>query len=375
MLQMASALLGGSSFGDEEPILQQYAASLSAGAPAELKALERWCRSLNIYVNLGDAEGQVQACDALQEMCSSKSAGGLGGPLLARACLDQGTLPSLVVVLHGARAEPCRAASALLAELCAAGSEQRKAVVRSGALKPLVAHLRRSSEPRLLREGARVLAALASEPSAVSSMLRESAPRALKHLCRSKAVQSHALAVQALGRLARSDPTLLDSSGLSRVFCAVASSSVLDARAAAAGEMRLLLLLPSRRAAMLAAGAVRVLLRCCDALNENLKLTALHALALLLTGASMPHELAAVATADERVAEAHAAEETRIAAAYQLGELNGLGVLVYLSGDAKVGCSLQTPSNPRDSHTRTRACTSLRAPRCSRLHTADVPRF
>ena len=60
----------------------------------------------------------------------------------------------------------------------------------------------------------------------------------------------------------------------------MASSSVLDARGAAAGEMRLLLLLPSRRAAMLAAGAVKVLLRCLDALNEQLKLTALHALGM-----------------------------------------------------------------------------------------------
>ena len=205
MLQMASALLGGSSFGDdEEPILQQYAASLSGNASQELKATERWCRSLNLYVNMGDAEGQVQACDALQLMCSSSET--LGGQLLARAVLDQGTMPSLVMILHGARAEPCRAASGLLAELCAAGSEQRKAIVRSGALKPLVAHLRRSSEARLLREGARVLAALASEPSALGSLLREGAPKALKQICRSKAVQSHALAVQALGRLARSDP-------------------------------------------------------------------------------------------------------------------------------------------------------------------------
>ena len=45
-------------------------------------------------------------------------------------------------------------------------------------------------------------------------------------------MQAHALAVHALGRLARSDAALLTSSGLPKVFCAVASSSVLDARSA-----------------------------------------------------------------------------------------------------------------------------------------------
>ena len=39
------------------------------------------------------------------------------------------------------------------------------------------------------------------------------------------------------------------------------------------------LLSAARRPAMLAAGAVRVLLRCCDVLNVVLKLAALHALA------------------------------------------------------------------------------------------------
>ena len=125
------AVTGSSSFGDDEdPILQQYAFALSGSAPTELKALERWCRALNLYVNLGDAEGQVHACDALHEMCKAGADSGRTGTLLARACLDQGTLPSIVVVLHANREEPCRAASALLAELCAAGSEQRKAIVQ-----------------------------------------------------------------------------------------------------------------------------------------------------------------------------------------------------------------------------------------------------
>ena len=42
--------------------------------------------------------------------------------------------------------------------------------------------------------------------------------------------------------------SLLESSDLPKVFCAVASGSVLEARAAAATEIQLLLTLPSRRA-------------------------------------------------------------------------------------------------------------------------------
>lgn len=287
---MLAALIGEGP--QDEGLLTQYHAALDPyfSAPADLKALERLCRALNLYVNLGDAEGQVQACDALCEMLRN-GAGGLAG----RAVLDQGTLPSLVVVLQGARTEPCRAAAALLAEVCT-GAQQRRAVVRSGLLRPLVELLRKASEPRLLREGARVLAALAREPLAVTPLLREGAPRALKHLCRSKSVQAHALAVQALGRLARNDASLLDSAGLPRVFCAVASSSVIEARAAAAAEMSGLMTLPSHRPAMLTAGAVGVLLRCCDALNEGLKLNALHSLSLLLTAAVMSEEAAGTST-------------------------------------------------------------------------------
>ena len=332
MLAAAASFLT-SPFDDEEPILQQYAASLSGTAPQELKALERLCRSLNLYVNLNDTEGQVQACDALVEMCHTTANGGL---FLSRTVLDQGTLPSLVVILHGAKSEPCRAGAALLAEICGRNAELRKAVVRSGALRPLVALLRQSDEPRLLREGARVLAALASEPAAVGALLRESAPRALKHLCRSRAVQAHALAVRALGRLARSDATLLASAGLPRVFCSVASGSVLDARCEAACEMRLLLQLPSRRAAMLDAGAVRVLLRCCDVLNESLKLASLHALAILLSGASVPLDLLPSAAPKQLEMEAYAAEAARDLACHHLGEHAGTHVLVSLCDDPKL---------------------------------------
>ena len=136
----------------------------------------------------------------------------------------------------------------------------------------------------------------------------------------------------------------------------MASSSVLDARGAAANEMRLLLLLPSRRPAMLAAGAVKVppqrpglwsfaaaplidrysssvhgqvLLRCCDALNESLKLSSLHALALLLTGAQMAVEAAASAPPSECAEEGAAADASRATASTQLAELGGAAVSPY----------------------------------------------
>ena len=50
-------------------------------------------------------------------------------------------------------------------------SEHKTFVVQSGALRPLIALLRRSSEPQLLREGARVLSALASKQSTVHALL------------------------------------------------------------------------------------------------------------------------------------------------------------------------------------------------------------
>ena len=45
---------------------------------------------------------------------------------------------------------------------------------------------------------------------------------------------------------------------------------------------------PSRRSLLLHAGVVKVLLRCCDVLNEGLKLSAIDGLHTLLTGAGLP---------------------------------------------------------------------------------------
>ncbi len=156
--------------------LAMYAASLT-NAPEAARAIEKGARMLNLFANLRDVEGQIQACDALTEMCRA----GAGAP--ARAIVEHDVLPALVSIVQAGRTEPCRAAAELTAELCG-GAEQRRAVVRSGMLKPLISLLRKASEPRLLREGARLLAALADAPSALGSMLREGAPRALKHLCR-----------------------------------------------------------------------------------------------------------------------------------------------------------------------------------------------
>ena len=317
--------------GDDSELdhLAQYAHALRGNAPAELKALERHSRSLNMYVNIGDEEGQVKACDELSEMVRV-GAGGLAG----RAIIDQGTLPSLVMVLQGRKTEPCRAAAALIAELCG-GTQQRHAIVRSGLIRSLVALLRHADEPRLLREGARVLASLANEPLAISQLLREGAPRALKHLCRSSATQAHARAVQALGQLAQQDGAVLTSAGLPRVLCAVVSTSVLEARAAAAGQMALLMMLPSHRPAMLDAGCLRVLLSCCDSLNESLQLTSLHALSILLSGADMTTAAAAAASPMERAAQQVHADETRLAATQQMASVGGLTTLVGVCSDPK----------------------------------------
>ena len=309
----------------DEDVLTQYAAALT-NAPEAAQALEKGVRMLNLFTNMGDLAGQVEACDALCETCRA----GSGAP--GRAIVDHGALVALKAILQGARIEPCRAAAELIAALCSV-ADQRRAVVRSGLLKPLIVLLRKASEPRLLREGARILAALAAEPSALPALLREDAPRALKHLCRSRAVACHAQAVQALGRLARADPTLLDSAGLPKVFCAVASSSVLEARAAAASELRMLLRRPSRRTALLSAGVVRVLLHCCDSLNEELKLCALHAIAALLTGATLAQDEAAATSPEVRAAEAHAAAEAATVAVGQLTKLGGVHVLVGLGRD------------------------------------------
>ncbi|KOO22970.1 hypothetical protein Ctob_007218, partial [Chrysochromulina tobinii] len=231
----------------DEDVLVGYAHTLSASAPLELKDLEQTARALNLYTNVGDAEGQTQACDALCERVRA----GVGG-LAGRAVIDQG------------------------------------------------------------------------------------APRALKHLCRSQALQAHADAVVALGRLARADASLLGEGGLPRVFCSVASSSVLEARAAAAAELRLLLMRPTRRGAMLAAGCVSVLLQCCDSMNETLKLSALQGLALLLSGAGLAHAERSAASPIECHAEEAAAAEARVIATQQL-ELSGLQILVGLARDSTMG--------------------------------------
>ena len=88
MLGAVASLITGDSgdFTTDEPILTQYAAALSGSAPAELMALEKLCRSLNLYVNLGDAEGQVQACDMLCEMCRTITGGSLLGSRAVLAC-------------------------------------------------------------------------------------------------------------------------------------------------------------------------------------------------------------------------------------------------------------------------------------------------
>ena len=70
MLTAVSTVLdafGGASGPRDEDVLVNYAHALSASAPLELKDLEQTARALNLYTNLGDAEGQAQACDALCE--------------------------------------------------------------------------------------------------------------------------------------------------------------------------------------------------------------------------------------------------------------------------------------------------------------------
>ena len=71
-------MLGGLLGASAEDYTPAYDAALSGSAPQDLKVLERHARALNVYVNLGDAEGQVQACDALTEMLHA-GAGGQAG--------------------------------------------------------------------------------------------------------------------------------------------------------------------------------------------------------------------------------------------------------------------------------------------------------
>ena len=70
-------LLGGGGPRDED-LLTSYAYALSPTAPVELKAIESHARALNLYVNVGDAAGQVAACDSLVEMMR-RGAAGLAG--------------------------------------------------------------------------------------------------------------------------------------------------------------------------------------------------------------------------------------------------------------------------------------------------------
>ena len=145
-------------------------------------------RQLSMFVRVGDAAGQVQACDGLMLACAES---GMEPKQLTGLFQQEGVLQSIVVILQADRTEPCRAAIALLAHLAGMSAEQRKAVLHSGALRLLVHHLRRSHESALLREGARVLAALAADVECVATLLREGVPRALIRLCRSEALQAH----------------------------------------------------------------------------------------------------------------------------------------------------------------------------------------
>lgn len=253
--------------------LSQYVASLGGGSEEQV-ALEKSLRLLHMFVRFGDALGTVQACDALVQLIRT-------GGATRQAVLDGSALPSLVLVLQTERPDSWRAATELLAELAAGDDHQRRALLRSGAVPPLVQHLRQATDPALLREGARLLAALAVEPAAAAALLREGAPRALVHLCRSDALQAHALSVRALGQLALTDVELLRSPQVLRVLCRVAGGSVLEARLAATRELTSLLELPTNRPPLLRAHVVAVLLQCADSLNEELKLAALR-------GAPMP---------------------------------------------------------------------------------------
>ena len=253
--------------------LSQYVASLGGGSEEQV-ALEKSLRLLHMFVRFGDALGTVQACDALVQLIRT-------GGATRQAVLDGSALPSLVLVLQTDRPDSWRAATELLAELAAGDDHQRRALLRSGAVPPLVQHLRHATEPTLLREGARLLAALAVEPTAATALLREGAARALVHLCRSDALQAHALSVRALGQLALTDAELLRSPQVLRVLCRVAGGSVLEARLAATRELTSLLELPTNRPPLLRAHVVAVLLQCADSLNEELKLAALR-------GAPMP---------------------------------------------------------------------------------------
>jgi hypothetical protein len=216
LLHVADRAMGGAMYSSP---LDQYQATLTGGTDIQV-TLERNVRLLHMFANLGDGEGQVQACDTLTELCRStrRSAAKL---VLDQALIDQGALTSLLVLLRTERVEPCRAAAELLTELTS-GAEQRRALVRSGVLQPLLERMRRTADPRLLREGARLVAELSADAGCTAALLREQAPRALLHLCRSRALPCHELAVIALGRLSRADAALHASGTLTKTLIRVA---------------------------------------------------------------------------------------------------------------------------------------------------------
>ena len=265
----------------------QYA--LVETAPAELKVLERVCRSTCTSTSATTRArwGMVQP----SKMRSAASA--------ARArhsvVLEHGVLPSLVVILRAARG-CCRAAAAL-AELCASAEVRRaREELRAAAARRDRGAARAS---RGYRARARVLSALAAEPAATDALLREAVPRALRHLCRSSVVQAHALSVHALGRSrgatgrCSSRRAWPRSSARLRRTPSSRRASPPPPRSASSSSL----------APAASAPAPSGSLRCCDVLNVPLKVAALHGLATLLAGAGMPVEAAAHANAATRDAE------------------------------------------------------------------------
>ena len=276
LVASASRVFSGLQAASADPSLARYAAALSGGSE-QTAALERGVRLLHVYTRFGDAEGQAQACEALAKLC-------VVGVDDARrqAMLDHGVLASLVVVVRSERPEPLCAATELLAAVAGGSLDHRRAVppLRSS---PLVGALRHATDARFLRAASRLLAELASEPACVPALLREGAARSLTHVCRSKVLAAHADAVDAVGRLARADGSLLKSASLLRVLCRVAAHSVLEGRLAAVGAISALLQKASRRPPLIAAHVVEVLLGCCESLNADLKIQAVDGLRLLVS--------------------------------------------------------------------------------------------
>ena len=263
LVASASRVFSGLQAASADPSLARYAAALSGGSE-QTAALERGVRLLHVYTRFGDAEGQAQACEALAKLC-------VVGVDDARrqAMLDHGVLASLVVVVRSERPEPLCAATELLAAVAGGSLDHRRAVLRCGVLSPLVGALRHATDARFLRAASRLLAELASEPACVPALLREGAARSLTHVCRSKVLAAHADAVDAVGRLARADGSLLKSASLLRVLCRVAAHSVLEGRLAAVGAISALLQKASRRPPLIAAHVVEVLTELLGALTTN----------------------------------------------------------------------------------------------------------